>query len=128
MKTATLPLLARRGSSKASTDTISVGANLDMSSARRFARAVGRMINRRPSHVIIDLSKLQNFDSSGFGSLISALKKISDAGATPVVVCKHPSVRRLMDFAGVSHTFTIVGTMADARRALADSTADALAS
>lgn len=128
MKTATLPLRARRGPSQASTDTISVGSNLDVSSARRFGRAVSRMINRRPSHVIVDLSKLQNFDSSGFGSLISGLKKISDAGATPVVVCKHPSVRRLMDFAGISHRFTIVRIMAEARHVLADSTADALAS
>ena len=101
---------------------------MDVSSARRFGRAVSRMIDRRPSHVIVDMSKLQNFDSSGFGSLISGLKKFVEAGATPVVVCKHPSVRRLMDFAGVSHTFTIVGTMTDARRMLAESTADALAS
>jgi len=128
MKTATLPLLARRGPSQAPTDTISVGANLDVSSARRFGRAVSRMIDRRSSHVIVDMSKLQNFDSSGFGSLISGLKKFNDAGATPVVVCKHPSVRRLMDFAGVSRTFTVVGTMTDARRALAAFQADALAS
>jgi anti-anti-sigma factor len=128
MKTATLPLLARRGLSQAPTDTISVGANLDVSNTRRLGRAISRMIDRHPSHVIVDMSKLQNFDSSGFGSLISGLKKFNDAGATPVVVCKHPSLRRLMDFAGVSRTFTIVGTMTDARRALADSTADALAS
>ena len=74
------------------------------------------------------MSKLQNFDSSGFGSLITGLKKFNEAGATPVVVCKHSSLRRLMDFAGVSRMFTIVTTMTDARRALADSSADALAS
>jgi len=86
------------------------------------------MIDRRPSYVIVDMAKMRNFDSSGFGSLISGLKKFSDAGAEPVVVCKHSSARRLMDFAGVSRTFKVVDTMADARRALADATADALAS
>lgn len=86
------------------------------------------MIDRRPSHVIVDLAKLQNFDSSGFGSLITGLKKCNDAGATPVVVCKHSSLRRLMDFAGISRMFTIVNTMTEARRAFADSAADALAS
>ena len=86
------------------------------------------MINRRPTHVIVDMSKMRNFDSSGFGALISGLKKFSDAGAIPVVVCKQSSVRRLMDFAGVSRTFTVVDTMTEARRTLADATADALAS
>jgi anti-anti-sigma factor len=86
------------------------------------------MIHRRPSHVVVDMTKMTNFDSSGFGSLISGLKKFNDAGATPVVVCKHSSVRRLMDFAGLSRMFTIVDTMADARRALAGATADKLAS
>ena len=128
MKTATLPLRVRRGPSHASTDTISVGADLDVSSARRFARAVLRVINRRPTHAIIDMSKMRNFDSSGFGALISGLKKLSDAGAVPVVVCRQSSIRRLMDFAGVSRTFTVVDTMAEARRALANATADALAS
>jgi anti-anti-sigma factor len=124
----TLALPVRRGPSHASTNSISVGANLDVSSARRFARTVSRLASRRPSHVVVDLSRMQTFDSSGFGSLISGLKKLADVGAVPIVVCSHSSFRKLMDFAGVTRMFTIVKTMSEARRAAADLSADALAS
>ncbi len=128
MKTETFPLRLRRGAIQASTDTLSVGASLDVSSARRFARTIARFANRRLSHVIVDMSKTQTVDSSGFGTLISGLKKLGDSGATPLVVCSNPTVRRLMDFAGVSRMFTVIDRMSDARRVIAAATADALAS
>ncbi len=109
-------------------DSIAVGSSLDVSSARSFARAIARLAQRRPSYVIVDMSKTKAVDSSGFGSLISGLKKLNEAGATPLVVCSDPSVRRLMDFAGVTRMVTIVDRVSDARRALAEATADALAS
>lgn len=128
MKTETLPLRLRRGAVHASTDTISVGARLDVSSTRRFAQAISRMANSRPSHVIVDMSKTQAVDSSGFGSLISGLKKLNDAGAIPLVVCSNPTVRRLMDFAGIARMFLIVDRLSDARRTLSQAMADGLAS
>jgi stage II sporulation protein AA (anti-sigma F factor antagonist) len=128
MKNNTLPLPLRKGTTMTSSDTIAVGSSLDVSSARGFARAIARLAQRRLSHVIVDMSKTKAVDSSGFGSLISGLKKLNEAGATPLVVCSDPSVRRLMDFAGVARMFTIVDRASDARRALAEATADALAS
>jgi anti-anti-sigma factor len=128
MKNNTLPLPLRKGTILASTDTITVGSSLDASGSRQFARAIARMAQRRLSHVIVDMSKTHAVDSSGFGSLISGLKKLMEADATPLVVCSDPSVRRLMDFAGVARMVTIVDRASDARRALAVATADALAS
>ena len=128
MKNTTVPLPLRKGAMLVSPDTITVGASLDVSSTRQFARAISRMTARGPGHVIVDMSKTRAVDSSGFGSLISGLKKLNDAGATPLVVCSSPSVRRLMDFAGVARMVTIIDRLSDARRALAAATADALAS
>lgn len=128
MKNNTVSLPLRKGGITASADSINVGASLDVSSARQFARAISRMADGQRSHVIVDMSKTRMVDSSGFGALISGLKKLNEAGATPLVVCSNPSVRRLMDFAGIARMFTIIDRMSDARRALADATADALAS
>jgi anti-anti-sigma factor len=128
MKTNMLPLRLRNGAIGASKDAISVGASLDVSSARQFARAITRMAQRRPSHVIIDMSKMRTVDSFGFGSLVAGLKKLGESGATPLVVCSNPTVRRLMDFAGIARTITIFDRVSDAHRALIEQTADALAS
>ncbi len=128
MKTKTLPLQLRRGAMIAPPDTITVGATFDATGARRFARAVTRSAQRRPAFVVVDMSRTQSVDSSGFGSLVSGLKKLGEVGATPYVVCSNPSVRRLMDFAGVSRMFTIVDRMSDAQRAGEQAVAGALAS
>jgi anti-anti-sigma factor len=128
MKNNTLPLPLRKGTTMAPGDSISVGPSLDASSARQFARAITRMAQRRLSHVIVDMSKTNVVDSSGFGSLISGLKKLNEAGSTPLVICSDPSVRRLMDFAGLARMVRIVDRASDAQRALAAAGADALAS
>ncbi len=123
-----LTMRLRKRAIPVSTDTISVGARFDAGSTRRFARAISRMADRHPAHAIIDMSKTSDVDSSGFGSLVSGLKKLGAAGITPVVVCTNVHVRRLMDFAGVARMFTVVDRMSDARRVLAAATAEALAS
>jgi len=133
MKTNTLPLGLRNGVISASDDSITIGSRLDVSGARRFARAVTRIAGRKPAHAVIDLSRTRMVDSSGFGALVSGLKRLNEHGATPIVVCANSSVRRLMDFAGISRTFTIVDRMSDARKMLSQAAAhhtatDALAS
>ncbi len=124
MKTNTLPLRLRNGAVKASENSITIGSLFDVSSSRQFSRAVARMAARKPSHAIIDLSRTRSVDSSGFGALISGLKRLNEQGATPIVVCANSSVRRLMDFAGIARTFTIVDRMSDARKAIAKAAAD----
>jgi anti-anti-sigma regulatory factor len=90
MKTNMLPLRFRNGAIGASKDTISVGASLDVSSARQFARAITRMAQRRPSHVIIGRSKTRTVDSFDFGSLVAGLKNLGESGATPLLSAPIP--------------------------------------
>lgn len=123
-----LPLRLRSGAIGASMDTISVGASLDVSSARQFARPITRMAQRRPGHVIINMSKTHTVDSFGFGSPVAGLKKLGESGATPLLVCSNPTVRRLIDFAGIKRSITIFDRVSDARRTLIEQMADALAS
>ena len=127
MKTQTV-LLRRRARLAVAADTISIATTFDAVGARRFARSIARLIGRHPSFAIVDMSKTTSVDSSGFGSLISGLKKLDEAGTTPYVVCTEPSVRKLMDFTGVSRMFTVVDHMDEARRAHEEATAAALAS
>ena len=125
MKLRTIPL---RHSAVAQPETIAIGTSFDVTGARRFARSVSRLAQRHPASVIVDMSQTQSVDSSGFGSLISGLKKLDEAGATSYVVCANPAVRRLMDFTGVSRMFAVVDRLGDARRAIEVATAGALAS
>lgn len=124
MKTNTLPIGLRKGVISASDDSITIGSSLDVSGARRFSRAVTRIAERKPAHAVIDLSRTTTVDSSGFGALVSGLKRLNEHGATPIVVCANSSVRRLMDFAGISRSFAIVDRLSVARKMLSQAAAD----
>lgn len=128
MKSNTVPLRLRIEAIGVLSDTISVGSSLDVTNARHFGRAIARMTKRRLRHIIVDMSKTRTVDSSGFGALVSGLKKLNESGSTPLVVCSNTLVRRLMDFAGIARMFTIVDRISDARHIIAQATADVLAS
>ena len=132
MKTNTLPLRLRNGVIKASDDSITIGSHFDVSGSRQFSRAVARLAERKPNHAIIDLSRTRTIDSSGFGALVSGLKRLNEHGAKPIVVCANSSVRRLMDFAGIARSFTIVDRASEAHqlisKAAAADAAEAMAS
>ena len=115
MKVNTLPLQRVARHIAASPDTITVGPRLDASCAKQFARTISRMADRRAPFVIIDMAKTEAVDSSGFGSLISGLRKLAEAGAGAVIVCSNASVRRLMDFAGVTRMIAVVDSTKEAR-------------
>jgi anti-sigma B factor antagonist len=133
MKANTLTLRLRNGVIRASDDSITIGSRFDLSGSRQFARAIARLAERKPNRPIIDLSRTRSVDSSGFGALVSGLRRLGESGSQPIVVCPNSSVRRLMDFAGVARSFTIVDRIGEARKlsarvATGDSETDALAS
>ena len=116
MKANTIPLRLRNGVIRASADSITVGSRFDLSGSRQFARAIARLLSHETARPIIDLSRTRSIDSSGFGALVSGLRRLSESGSRPIVVCTNSSVRRLMDFAGVARSFTVVDRLSDARK------------
>ncbi|MBC5806679.1 MAG: hypothetical protein DLM53_04970 [Candidatus Eremiobacter antarcticus] len=97
------------------TDTVTVGPRFDVACAKAFTRDIGRIVARREPTVIIDMSKTKAVSSSGFGSLISALRKLADVGSAVVVVSASISIRRLFDFAGIARMVTVVDSLSAAR-------------
>ncbi len=116
MKTKTIPL---RSAARLMPppDTVTVGPRFDAASVKTFTRDVGRIALRREPTVIIDMSETKAISSSGFGSLISALRKLADAGSAVVVVSPSISIRRLFDFAGIARMVVIVESLSAARSA-----------
>ena len=78
-----------------------------------------RWLERGNRECIIDMSAIEDVDSSGFGSLIAAVRKVEDAGGATTVVCTNPTVRRLFEVAGVTRLVPVVSRIEDARALLA---------
>jgi len=99
-------------------DVIVVGKSLDASTSKRFARSMTRWLERGNRECIIDMSAIEAVDSSGFGSLIAAVRKVEEAGGATTVVCTNPTVRRLFEVAGVTRLVPVVLRIEDARALL----------
>lgn len=77
---------------------------------------------------IIDMSKTEAVDSSGFGSLVAAVRKIGDVGGVVAVVCNDATVRRLFEVAGITRLVPVVARVEDARVLLSATARTAMAS
>lgn len=97
-------------------DTISVGRTLDASMSRRFTRAVSKLIDAGIRTCTVDMSSVESADSSGFGALSMALRRLEEVGAHAVVVCINPAIRKLFEVTSVSRLARVVPRLEDARR------------
>lgn len=89
---------------------------------------MSRLVESGSRDCIIDLSKTEAVDSSGFGSLIAAVRKIGDIGGVVAIVCSNTTVRRLFEVAGLTRFVPVVPRIEDARLLLSASARAALAS
>lgn len=97
-------------------DTISVGRKLDSSISRRFTRAISKLIDAGIRTCTIDMSSVESADSSGFGALSMALRRLEEHGTHAVVVCANPAIRKLFEVTSVSRLARVVPRVEDARR------------
>jgi anti-anti-sigma factor len=97
---------------------LSVTGPLDLTSARQLTRAVDDLVAGAPAVrliLILDLSGLTGWDSSGLAALITAQQRIAARPGARMVVADLPGHlgQRLSD-AGETSRFTLAGTVADA--------------
>ncbi len=95
---------------------VTVTGQLDLDSAGQFAAVAGDLIAATPGlRLILDLSGLTLWDSSGLSALITAQRRISRDPAARMVLAGLPGhlIQRLHE-AGVATRFTLADTNADA--------------
>jgi len=109
-------------------DAIVVGQRLDAQTAKRFARSMTKLIESGSRECIIDMSATEAVDSSGFGSLIAAVRKIGEIGGVAAIVCMDETVRRLFEVAGITRLVPVVQHVEEARHLMTASSRSALAS
>jgi anti-sigma B factor antagonist len=64
--------------------------------------------------VVIDMSGVDFIDSSGLGVLVSALKRVSEAGITMRIVCDSEPVLKIFRITGLDKVFDLVPSLDEA--------------
>ncbi len=88
-------------------------ARLDAASAEQFKTFLFEQIDGGGSRMVVDLSEVRFMDSSGLGTLVSALKKIGDSGQL-VLAAAQPAVLDLFNLTSMDRLFTILPSVAEA--------------
>ena len=97
---------------------VTVTGQLDLGASGRLTRAVGGLARATPGlRLVLDLSGLTGWDSSGLAALITAQRQIDASPAARMVLAGLPArlARQLHD-AGHAGRFTVADTNADAMR------------
>lgn len=68
--------------------------------------------------LVIDLSQVARIDSSGVGSLVSALRNCRDSGGDACLAGPSEHLRKVLEMMGLLQVFEIHPTVEDAVRAL----------
>lgn len=98
---------------------LSVSGNLDMLSAPWLTEAIEAALAKRPSGLVVDLSRVDFLGSAGISVLMTAHGDIGDSGRF-AVVADGPATHRPLTLLGLGEIMSLYRTLDDALSDLAD--------
>ena len=75
---------------------LSVNGEIDIYTAPVFKQAVVNLVSEGNQHLVIDLSKVTFMDSSGFGTLLGATKRLRPGGGGLYIAGANSTISRML--------------------------------
>jgi anti-sigma B factor antagonist len=66
------------------------------------------------NRIIVDMSQVQYIDSTGLGSLVGGLKRVSEHGGVMRIVCANPQILKVFEITSLDKVFPIFKTLKEA--------------
>jgi anti-sigma B factor antagonist len=96
---------------------ITLEGELDMYSAPHLREILDSLIAEGEGTIILDCTQLVFIDSSGLGSLVGALKEVSNGTGTLSLAGINENIERILKVTGLGRLFTVYPTLEEARTA-----------
>ena len=103
-KPAPLPVIAPR---KDQPNVLPLEGEIDLHVSPAVAAVLGKMIEKRPNKVVVDLSSVSYLDSSGLAVLIEGMQKVKDYSGEFALVGLQETVRTIFEIARLDQVFII---------------------
>ena len=100
---------------------IDVSGEVDIYTTPQFKEAVSEILQQGHIHIIINLTDVSYMDSSGFGTLLSATKRLRPQNGGIYLVGCNEAVSRMLDITRLNTIFTVVHTEEEAVASVAAS-------
>ena len=96
------------------TKILDVTGEIDVYTAPQFKDAVNDVLTGGQKHLIINMANVTYMDSSGFGALLSATKKLRPQGGSVNLVCCSSAIDRILRITRLNTDFGTYDSVADA--------------
>ena len=84
---------------------------LDLAGAPRLRQAVVAETSAGERHVVLDLTAVDFIDSTGWGGVGGALRRLRTHDGELSVVCPEPRLRRVFEMCDLDRVFTLHGSV-----------------
>ncbi len=89
------------------TPVLNAVGEIDLSTASVFKKAINDMIAAGNQHLLVDMSQVVFMDSSGFGTLLSAIKVLRPAGGSLSLSGCNDAVNRMLEITRLNTLFHV---------------------
>ena len=86
---------------------LGAAGELDVNTAPELREQLARLIGEDSGTITVDLAAVTFVDSTALSVLVSALKRLRQAGGDLQLASPTPSVRRVFEITGLTRLFTI---------------------
>lgn len=97
---------------------LDVTGEIDVYTAPQFREAVNGILASGQKHLIINMAGVTYMDSSGFGTLLSATKRLRPDGGTVNLIKCSPAIDRILRITKLDSIFSVFDSVDDAIKAL----------
>lgn len=87
------------------TRILDVAGEIDVYTAPQFKDAVNNILNAGQKHLIVNMAAVTYMDSSGFGTLLSATKRLRPQGGTVNLVKCNSAIDRILRITRLNTVF-----------------------
>lgn len=95
-------------------NVLDVTGEIDVYTAPQFKDALNTVINSGQKHLVVDMTKVTYMDSSGFGALLSATRRLRPQGGTVNLVKVSSAIDRILTITRLNTVFGTYGSIEDA--------------
>lgn len=93
---------------------VELQGEMDVYTTPRAKDLVTQLLSQGFCHLIFDMRHMEYIDSTGLGLLIGTLRRLREEGGSLRLVAPHSRVRRLLEVARLTYSFTIEHSQQDA--------------
>ncbi len=86
---------------------LNVDGEIDIYTAPHFKNAISELIAQGHTNILIDMTRVDFMDSSGFGTLLSATKPLRPVGGSISLCCCNEAISRMLEITRLNTLFHV---------------------